>query len=97
VYDEGVRHSSPLFAAFCLRHEGRETGPRVGFTVPRAVGKSVVRNRMKRRMREAVRLKLASLPAQWDIVFNPRRPLLTAEFGTVEAEVQKVFERCANS
>lgn len=65
--------------------------------MPKALGKAVVRNRMKRRMREAVRLNMARLPAAWDVVFNPRRALLVADFGAVQAEIQKVFERCANS
>ena len=52
---------------------------------------------MKRRMREAVRLNLAGLPAVWDIVFNPRKPLLTADFAALQAEVRRVFERCVNS
>ena len=61
------------------------------------MGKAVVRNRMKRRMREAVRLNLSELPTVWDVVFNPRKPMLTADFGAVQAEVRKVFERCVNS
>jgi ribonuclease P protein component len=61
------------------------------------MGKAVVRNRMKRRMREAVRLNLESLPPEWSIVFNPRKPLLDARFPDLEAEVRKVFSRCGNS
>ena len=52
---------------------------------------------MKRRMREAVRLHLAKLPANWSVVFNPRKPLLNAEFSYIEREVGKVFAKCANS
>lgn len=52
---------------------------------------------MKRRLREAVRLHLRELPAAWNIVFNVRKPLLDAPFEQLEAEVRKVFERCANS
>jgi ribonuclease P protein component len=107
VYDEGSRFSNPFFAAFCLKRAESDAaasgvplaqnGPRVGFTVTKASGKSVVRNRMKRRLREAVRLHLSELPAEWMIVFNGRRALLDAEFSAIEREVGKVFARCANS
>jgi ribonuclease P protein component len=60
VYDEGSRIANPLFAAFCLR-ESLPDGPRIGFTVPRALGKAVVRNRIRRRVREAVRHHLDRL------------------------------------
>jgi ribonuclease P protein component len=86
-----------LFAAFCLRVPEQRDGPRIGFTVSRAMGKSVIRNRMKRRMREAVRLNLEHLPPEWSVVFNPRKALLDARFPDIEAEVRKVFSRCENS
>src|SRR5512140_1103145 len=55
VYDHGIRFSTRLFRAFCFEtaDPDRATGARVGVTVPRAVGKAVQRNRIKRRMREA--------------------------------------------
>ena len=71
------RFSGPLFAAFCLRN-AEDGGPRIGFTIPRAVGKAVARNRIRRRVREAVRLQLERLNPQWSIVINPRRKALEA-------------------
>ena len=97
VYDEGTRSSCPLFAAFSLRIAEQTDGPRVGFTVPRAIGKAVIRNRIRRRMREAVRLNLGLLPSPWSVVFNPRRTVLSAEFESLQAAVRKVFQTCANS
>ena len=39
-----------------------DAGPKVGFVVSRAVGSAVVRNRVKRRLRELMRRRIASLP-----------------------------------
>jgi ribonuclease P protein component len=96
VYDQGTRHSSPLFAAFCMR-EAQPDGPRIGFTVPRAVGKAVVRNRIKRRVREAVRCHLDRLNPQWSIVINPRRKAFDAPLKELEREVERLFLRCNGS
>ena len=55
------------------------------------MGKAVVRNRIKRRMREAVRLRLANLAPGFDVVFNPRRAVLAADFTSLAAEVDRLF------
>lgn len=99
VYDTGTRYTCPLFAAFSLfganRSDATTAGPRIGFTAPKGLGKAVVRNRIKRRMREAVRLELASLSPEWSIVFNPRRKAQDCLFTELQAEVRRLFIRCS--
>jgi len=86
--------TSRYFVAFCRKLEAADEHSRFGFTVPKALGKAVRRNRIKRRMREAVRAQLESLPGQWAIVFNPRRAVFDAPFEEVCQEIGRVFARC---
>jgi ribonuclease P protein component len=90
-----------LFAAFCRARDSSskdvgamDQGARLGLTVPRAVGGAVVRNRIKRRLREVFRLHRAKIAPQWDIVLNPRRAALEAEFAQIEREMGRVIEKC---
>jgi len=89
--------TSRYFAAFCLPVPGEPVPARFGFTTPRALGKAVKRNRIKRRMREAVRAQLEVLPANFAIVFNPRRTVLEAPFEDLCREVGRIFARCRQS
>jgi len=96
IYDGGVKYACPLFAAFCMR-EPQADGPHIGFTTPRALGKAVLRNRVRRRVREAVRHQLGQLSPQWSIVLNPRRKALDAPMPDLLREIEKLFLRCNGS
>ena len=67
-------------------------GLRVGFTVGRVLGGAVHRNRMKRRLREAVRMSLPPADIAADVVINPKKSLLAADFEDVLNEVRRAFE-----
>jgi ribonuclease P protein component len=105
AYNQGTRFTSRYFAAFCLRVERSSPnaskpqdaecdGPRLGFTVPRAFGKAVLRNRVKRRLREALRVHLMEVAPEWDIVINPRRPALVAPIQELRREVDRLVAQC---
>ncbi len=71
----------------------RPAGPRVGLTAGKVLGKSHERNRIKRRMREALRRHIGLIPAGFDLIFHPRRVVLTMEFTKLEAEVVRILEQ----
>ena len=68
-------------------------GPRIGLTVGKVLGKAHERNRIKRRMREALRRHVDLLPRGFDLIFHPRRGVLTVEFAKLEAEVVRILEQ----
>jgi len=67
--------------------------PRVGYSVSRKLGKAVVRNRVKRRLREAVRKEAARLPQGTDLVFSARVRCVTASFDELCGAVQELLNR----
>jgi ribonuclease P protein component len=90
VYHQGRRHFSSHMTVFYLRQVAG--GARVGFTVGRVLGGAVQRNRIRRRLREAVRLQRALLKGPVDVVINPKKSVLTVEFPVVVEEVSRAFD-----
>jgi len=74
-----------------LRNANAE-GARIGLTVGKVLGKAVDRNRIKRRMRAAVRRHLPLLSAPVDVVLHPRRTVIDLDFAALEREVASVFK-----
>jgi len=95
VYAAGRRRNLDWVVAFSLATGNPSS--RVGFTVPAAFGPSVDRNRIKRRLREAVRKHWVELGPGWDIVLNPRRVALDLDFPRIEATIRKLFQSCARA
>jgi ribonuclease P protein component len=71
--------------------EANPTTPRVGLTVGKVMGKAVDRNRIKRRLREAVRSALPLLTAPVDVILHPRRAVIDLDFVQLKREVSTIF------
>jgi len=93
VYKQGRRHFSAHMTVFYLRQP--EGSPRIGFTVGRVLGGAVQRNRIKRRLRAAVRGQRFMLKAAVDVVINPKKSVLTIAYPIVVEEVRRAFETIA--
>jgi ribonuclease P protein component len=70
-----------------------DAGPKVGFVVSRAVGSAVVRNRVKRRLRELMRRRLASLPGGCLLVLRAHPAAAGASQADLAADLDLVLER----
>jgi ribonuclease P protein component len=64
---------------------------RLGITVPTRVGNAVLRNHLKRRVREVFRLNHANLPGGWDILVNPREAVARVPMATLQRELLRLF------
>jgi len=90
VYKQGRKHFSGNMTAF-YRENQVNAVPRVGFTVGKVLGGAVDRNRIRRRMRSAVRNHLNEIARPLDLVLHPRKSVLTLEFSQLDAEIMQVF------
>ena len=89
VYDEGRRRRASLCTIF-YRANGLAYS-RLGITAPRVLGKSVLRNRVKRRLREVFRVNRRTLPGGWDIVLNPGERVAAIPFPRLEEEILRLL------
>lgn len=91
----GARAQAPAFTLQAFRRTDGTVanGGRIGFTVTRKTGNAVERNRMRRRLKEAVR-QSGDLPARFDhdYVLVLRRPALAEAFRSLQEQLVRSFD-----
>ena len=88
----GARMTSPAFVV--QRRTREDDGPvRIGFTVSKKVGNAVERNRVRRRLREIVRLSALPLLPGHDYVLVGRRAALSLPFARIARDYEGALER----
>ncbi len=94
AYEAGRKRQSASMSWFlAAQAPGSAAGSRVGLTVGKKLGKAHDRNRIKRRMREALRRNIELLPHGYDMIFHPRRTVLTMDYAILEAEVAHILRQ----
>ena len=83
VYRAGKRRSSSHFTVFFRANALPQS--RFGVSIKKALGGAVVRNRIRRRLREIVRSHRGEIPAGWDIVIHPKSAVAKAHISTAPA------------
>jgi ribonuclease P protein component len=90
VYRAGKRRSSSHFTVFFRANELPQS--RFGFSIKKALGGAVARNRIRRRLREVVRCHRLEIPAGWDIVIHPKSSVARAEFAALTADLLRLLK-----
>lgn len=91
VYKRGKSYRNRNFVVI-LKNSGLEH-PRIGFSITKKTGNSVTRNRLKRRLREIVRLKQKHIKKPVDIIIIPRKNSLDLDYQQMESSLVHVLKR----
>jgi len=93
VYNKGKSGVSPFFVVYSRPNRGDRN--RLGVTVSTKLGKAVVRNRIRRRLREVYRLAQPEMKQGYDIVLVGRSRALTAPYPELTLAYRKTCEKLA--
>jgi ribonuclease P protein component len=91
VYSQGRRRTSREFTVF-LRPNDLQIS-RFGWSIKKVLGNAVRRNRIRRRLREILRLHRGEIAVGWDIVIHPRSSASTAPFVALTDELLRILPR----
>jgi ribonuclease P protein component len=91
LQERGTMRSHPLLAARILRTNLETT--RFGMATGRVLGSAVVRNRVRRRIREALRALGPSIQPGWDVLLVARPALVDADYETLVKTLRRQLAR----
>jgi ribonuclease P protein component len=91
VRQTGVSYTHPLLVLCLLAND--QPYSRCGFTVSRRLGKAVERNRVRRRLSEAVRLMWDLIAPGWDVVWVARPAIQSADFAEIQEACIRLLKR----
>ncbi len=91
VYSKGKSYGSRLTILYKFPRNSDKI--RFGYSVSKKVGKAVVRNRVKRRLKEAVGLFSNKLKPGFDIVIIPRASITRADFNDIKKDIENIFKK----
>lgn len=91
IYRRGKSAVSPYMVVYCLKN--RAGGSRLGVTVSKKLGHAVVRNRVRRRIRELYRLNRDKMLPGWDIIVVGRGRSAAGDFQKMTAAYLDCLKR----
>ena len=91
VQGSGTSRSNPLLSARFLRTDLETT--RFGLSTGRKLGGAVVRNRVRRRLREALRVMAPSFQPGWDVLIIARPAIVEADHATLVGALRRLLHR----
>lgn len=91
VYRVGKSVGSSILVMIYTKSRGKQV--HIGFSISKKLGNAVNRNRIKRRLREAVTPLLADIESGHDIIFIAREPVVKTEFSTIVNTMHRLLSK----
>lgn len=95
MYRYGKSAANHQFVVYYLPQPAKLEGEefRLGISASKKIGNAVVRNRMRRMMKEIVRLNADRMPIRMDVVLIVRKPAVEMEYADMERSILHVLKR----
>jgi len=91
IYRKGKAYHSKFLTLVCVR---TKTKPfKIGFSVSKKIGKSVVRSKVKRRLRECFNLLQNNFNWQFNYIFIAKKDIDTISFNDIKIEMEKLLKK----
>ncbi|CAG7643381.1 Ribonuclease P protein component [Paenibacillus solanacearum] len=94
VYRHGKSAANHQFVLYYKAQHGQDAF-RLGVSVSKKLGNAVVRNRIRRMLKEIVRLNASRLPGGYDLILIARKPAADMEYHEMEKSVLHVIKRAS--
>ncbi|MFB9753991.1 ribonuclease P protein component [Paenibacillus hodogayensis] len=92
VYRYGKSSANMQVVVYCLPNPRIERF-RMGVSVSKKLGSAVIRNRIRRLMKEIVRLNEAKIRSHYDFIVIARKPVVDMEYGQLEKSMLHALKR----
>lgn len=90
VYSNGKNYWNRNLTLYVKKNKLEES--RVGFTITKKIGNAVVRNKIRRRMKEIYRLNLHLIKEGYDLVFIPKKNVIDISYKELESAMLHILK-----
>jgi ribonuclease P protein component len=90
VYNEGKNYWNRNLVLYVRKNDLEET--RIGYTITKKYGNAVVRNRIRRQMKEIVRLNFHKIKGGYDLVFIPKKNTIDISYKELEGSIMHILK-----
>ncbi len=91
VYSHGKNYWNRNLTLYVKKNNIDET--RVGYTITKKIGNSVVRNKLRRRMKEIYRLNFHRIETGYDLVFVPKRNIVNLSYEKLDSSMIHIMRK----